>query len=57
VLYWDGVRGVPENYKKRKKIKTFMENLEGKLLTPDLIGTIINHRNKWLKNVFRHYIQ
>jgi len=68
VLHWDG--GFEEflrEHKKRRKVKRkdtidyykklFLENLEGKHLTPQLIDYVINHRNKWLRNVFRHYIQ
>ncbi|RLG74436.1 MAG: integrase, partial [Thermoprotei archaeon] len=53
--------------KRRKKIrrqdtieyykKLFKENLEGKQLTPELVDFVVKHRNKWLRNIFRHYIQ
>jgi intergrase/recombinase len=35
----------------------FKKHLEGKTLSEDLISYVINHKNKWLRNVFRHYIQ
>jgi len=53
--------------KKRRKVMTpdtiryyrnlFKKYLEGKTLSEDLINYVINHKNKWLRNVFRHYIQ
>jgi len=53
--------------KKRRKIldpetiayyrNLFKKHLEGKTLSEDLINYVINHKNKWLRNVFRHYIQ
>jgi len=68
VLHWDeGFEEFLRHYKKRKKIKRedtveyykklFAENLEGKQLTPELVDFVVNHRNKWLRNVFRHYVQ
>jgi len=53
--------------KKRKKVRRpdtiayykrlFMKYLEGKRLSMELIDYVVNHSNKWLRNVFRHYIQ
>jgi intergrase/recombinase len=53
--------------KKRRKVldpetiayyrNLFKKYLEGKTLSEDLINYVINHKNKWLRNVFRHYIQ
>jgi hypothetical protein len=53
--------------KKRRKVKSqetlqyykslFMRYLEGKELSEQLIDYVVNHENKWLRNVFRHYIQ
>jgi hypothetical protein len=53
--------------KKRRKVKSqetlqyykniFLRYLEGKELSEKLIDYVINHENKWLRNVFRHYIQ
>jgi len=53
--------------KKRKKVRRpdtiayykrlFMKYLEGRRLSMELIDYVINHSNKWLRNVFRHYIQ
>jgi intergrase/recombinase len=34
-----------------------MRYLEGKELSEQLIDYVINHKNKWLRNVFRHYTQ
>jgi intergrase/recombinase len=31
--------------------------LEGKSLSEELVKYVVNHENKWLRNVFRHYIQ
>jgi intergrase/recombinase len=53
--------------KKRRKVRSqdtlqyykslFLRFLEGKELSEQLIDYVINHENKWLRNVFRHYIQ
>jgi intergrase/recombinase len=53
--------------KKRRKVKSqeilqyykslFMRYLGGKELSEKLIDYVVNHENKWLRNVFRHYIQ
>jgi intergrase/recombinase len=53
--------------KKRRKVRSqetlqyykslFMRYLEGKELSEKLIDYVINHENKWLRNVFRHHIQ
>ena len=53
--------------KKRRKVKDpetlkyykslFMRNLHGRELSEQLIDYVVNHPNKWLRNVFRHYIQ
>jgi len=53
--------------KKRKKVKDaetlsyyrslFLRYLQGKELSEQLIDYVVNHENKWLRNVFRHYIQ
>jgi len=53
--------------KKRKKIATeetlryykslFMKHLEGRELSRELAEEVARYRNKWLRNVFRHYIQ
>jgi intergrase/recombinase len=31
--------------------------LEDKVLSEELVNYVINHENKWLRNVFRHYVQ
>ncbi|MEM2288179.1 MAG: integrase [Sulfolobales archaeon] len=53
--------------KKRRKVKDpetvkyyrnlFKRYLEGKELSEELIDYIVRHQNKWLRNVFRHYVQ
>jgi intergrase/recombinase len=53
--------------KKRRKVRSqetlqyyknlFLKYLEGKGLSEQLIDYVVNHENKWLRNVFRHYIQ
>jgi intergrase/recombinase len=35
----------------------FKRYLEGKVLSEELVEYVLNHENKWLRNVFRHYIQ
>ena len=45
----------PETLKYYKSL--FMKYLEGKELSEELIDYVVNHENKWLRNVFRHYIQ
>jgi intergrase/recombinase len=35
----------------------FVKYLEGKTLSEELVNYVVNHRNRWLRNVFRHYIQ
>ena len=53
--------------KKRRKVKDpetlkyykslFEKYLQGKELSEKLIDYVVNHPNRWLRNVFRHYIQ
>ncbi|MGC9107055.1 MAG: integrase [Infirmifilum sp.] len=53
--------------KKRRKVRDpetikyyrnlFKKYLEGRELSEDLVDFVLNHSNKWLRNVFRHYIQ
>ncbi|HEU17006.1 MAG TPA: integrase, partial [Nitrososphaeria archaeon] len=53
--------------KRRKKVTTedtltyyrnlFAKYLEGKELTEELVDYVVRHRSKWLRNVFRHYVQ
>ncbi len=53
--------------KKRRKVKDpetiryyrnlFKKYLEGKELSEETIDYVVNHENKWLRNIFRHYIQ
>jgi hypothetical protein len=65
---WDqGFEEFLRERKKRMKIKSegtmkyyrnlFKKHLEGKVLSQDLIDYVISHPVKWLRNVFRHYIQ
>ncbi|MCC6054211.1 MAG: integrase, partial [Thermosphaera sp.] len=35
----------------------FKRYLEGKTLSEELVDYVVNHENKWLRNVFRHYVQ
>ena len=67
-LHWDeGFEQFLRERKKRRKVRSqetlqyyrslFMRYLEGKELSEQLIDYVINHENKWLRNVFRHYIQ
>ena len=67
-MHWDeGFEEFLKKHKKRKKIrrqdtieyyrKLFKENLEGRELTSELVDYVVNHKNKWLRNVFRHYIR
>jgi Uncharacterized protein conserved in archaea len=53
--------------KKRRKVTSsetiayykslFKKYLEGKILSMELVEYVVNHENKWLRNIFRHYIQ
>lgn len=67
-LKWDpGFEEFLRERKKRRKIATeetlryyrslFMKYLEGRELSRELAEEVTRHRNKWLRNVFRHYIQ
>ena len=66
-LHWDeGFEQFLVERKKRRKVRSqetlqyyrslFMRYLEGKELSEQLIDYVVNHENKWLRNVFRHYI-
>jgi len=68
VLKWDeGFEHFLVERKKRRKVKDpetlkyyrnlFKEHLEGRELSEQLINYVVNHPNKWLRNVFRHYVQ
>ena len=55
-----------ERKKRRRVVSTetieyykslFKKYLEGKTLSEELVEYVVNHENKWLRNVFRHYIQ
>jgi intergrase/recombinase len=67
-LTWEkGFEEFLSERKKRRKVKDpktlkyykglFEKHLEGKVLSEDLVNYVINNPNKWLRNVFRHYIQ
>ncbi|RLF08016.1 MAG: integrase, partial [Thermoprotei archaeon] len=56
-----------QEFKKRRLVRSpetiayykniFMQHLEGKRLTESLVSYVVNHKNQWLRNVFRHYVQ
>jgi intergrase/recombinase len=67
-LRWDeGFEHFLVERKKRRKVRDpetlkyyrslFEKHLEGRELSEGLIDYVVNHPNKWLRNVFRHYIQ
>jgi len=67
-LHWDeGFEQFLVERKKRRKVRSketlqyyknlFLRYLEGKELSEQLIDYVVNHENKWLRNIFRHYIQ
>jgi intergrase/recombinase len=67
-LTWDhGFEEFLRERKKRRRVTTedtleyyrnlFKKHLEGKTLNQDLTDYVINYPVKWLRNVFRHYIQ
>ncbi|GBF09531.1 integrase protein [Aeropyrum pernix] len=45
----------PETIKYYKSL--FMRYLQGRELSEQLINYVVNHPNKWVRNVFRHYVQ
>jgi len=68
VFKWElGFEEFLRERKKRKKVadlntiayyrSLFKKHLEGKTLSEELVEHVVNHSNKWLRNVFRHYIQ
>jgi hypothetical protein len=68
VFKWEpGFEEFLRERKKRRKVldpetiayyrSLFMKHLEGKTLSEELVNYVVNHENKWLRNVFRHYIQ
>ncbi|MEM1930270.1 MAG: integrase [Thermofilaceae archaeon] len=54
-------------HKKRRKVKDqetlkyykslFVKYLDGKVLSEETVEYVARHENKWLRNVFRHYVQ
>jgi intergrase/recombinase len=68
VFKWEqGFEEFLRERKKRRKVtdpetvayyrSLFEKHLEGKTLSEELVNYVVNHENKWLRNVFRHYIQ
>jgi len=68
VLHWDeGFEEFLKEFKKGKKItdertlqdykNLFFKMLEGKQLTTQLVEYVINYKNQWLRNIFRHYVR
>jgi len=68
VFKWEpGFEEFLRERKKRRKVvdletiayykSLFKKHLEGKTLSEELVEYVVNHPNKWLRNVFRHYIQ
>ena len=68
VLHWtDDFEQFLAERKKRRKVKDpetlkyykslFKKYLESRELSEELIDYVVNHPNKWLRNVLRHYIQ
>jgi len=68
VFKWEpGFEEFLRERKKRRKIASeetmsyyrslFKRYLEGKTLSEELVEYVVNHENKWLRNVFRHYVQ
>jgi intergrase/recombinase len=68
VFKWEpGFEEFLRERKKRRKVtdpetiayykSLFEKHLEGKALSEELVNYVVNHENKWLRNVFRHYIQ
>ena len=45
----------PETLKYYKSL--FIRYLEGRELSEELIEYVVNHPNRWVRNIFRHYIQ
>jgi transcriptional regulator with XRE-family HTH domain len=68
VFKWEpGFEEFLREWKKRRKIASeetmayyrslFKRYLEDKALSEELVEYVVSHENKWLRNVFRHYIQ
>jgi len=68
VFKWDpGFEEFLRERKKRRKVvdpgtiayyrRLFEKHLEGKILSEELVDYVLSHPNKWLRNVFRHYVQ
>ncbi|MEM1703006.1 MAG: hypothetical protein QXQ31_03005 [Zestosphaera sp.] len=68
VLEWDeGFERFLREHKRRRKVSTdetvryyrslFKRYLEGKELSEELIDYVIKRQNRWLRNMFRHYVQ
>ena len=68
VFKWDpGFEEFLRERKRRRKVvdpgtiayyrSLFKKHLEGKALSEDLVNYVVSHPNRWLRNVFRHYVQ
>ncbi|MEM0026041.1 MAG: hypothetical protein QXV41_05685 [Zestosphaera sp.] len=68
VLEWDeGFERFLREHRRRRKVSAdetvkyyrslFKRYLEGKELSEELIDYVIKHQNRWLRNMFRHYVQ
>jgi len=68
VFRWDpGFEEFLRERKKRRKVmgpetvayyrSLFEKHLEGKTLGEELVNYVVSHPNRWLRNVFRHYVQ
>jgi len=68
VFKWEqGFEEFLRERKKRRKVtdpetvayykSLFEKYLEDKALSEELVNYVVNHENRWLRNVFRHYIQ
>jgi len=68
VFKWEpGFEEFLRERKKRKKVmdpetvayyrNLFEKHLEGKVLSEGLVDYVVSHQNRWLRNVFRHYVQ
>ncbi|MCC6014623.1 MAG: integrase [Desulfurococcaceae archaeon] len=68
VFRWEpGFEEFLRERKKRRKVtdpetiayyrNLFERYLEGRVLSEELVNYVVSHPNKWLRNVFRHYVQ
>jgi hypothetical protein len=68
VFKWEpGFEEFLRERKKRKKAASpgtisyyrnlFKKHLKGETISEELVEYVVNHENKWLRNIFRHYVQ